>query len=153
MSYAQDHPRLKALEDYWWSVKPAHGLPGRQHIDPLEIPKLLPWLYLIDVMPSGATTTGRSRHCFRVRLFGTGLVEMFQRDVTGRWLDGLYPEPHCSQMAAAYEQVIDARRPLRAAFTMPVEGREFVRFSRVACPLAADGERIDMLIGVHIYQR
>ena len=153
MSYAQDHPRLKALEDYWWSVKPAHGLPGRQHVDPLEIPKLLPWLYLIDVVPSGATTTGRPRHRFRVRLFGTGLVEMFQRDVTGRWLDGLYPEPHCSQMAAAYEQVIDARRPLRAAFTMPVEGREFVRLSRVACPLAADGERIDMLIGVHIYQR
>ncbi len=150
---AADGALLQALEDYWWAVKPDDGLPARHDIDPLDVPRLLPWLYLIDVVPAEGPLAGERPFRYRVRLFGTGLVEKFQRDVTGRWLEGLYPEPHISRMIAGYDEVIAARRPLRADFVIPVEGREFLKFRRVACPLASDHRTIDMLIGVHDYPR
>lgn len=148
---AGDDLLLQALEDYWWSVKPEDGLPGRQDIDPLDVPRLLPWLYLIDVVPAEGPLAAERAFRYCVRLFGTGLVEKFQCDVTGRWLDGLYPEPHISRMIAGYDEVVAARRPLRADFVIPVEGREFLNFRRVACPLASDHRTVDMLVGVHDY--
>ena len=43
------HPTIRALYDYWVSVHPPGGLPGRQHIDPIAIPRLLPHLFMVDV--------------------------------------------------------------------------------------------------------
>src|SRR5690348_8213244 len=43
-----DH-RLRELYEYWRSRHPAEGvLPGRQHFDPVDVPKLLPWIWLVD---------------------------------------------------------------------------------------------------------
>jgi hypothetical protein len=42
--------RIRRLLEYWESVRPVGGgLPGRQHIDPVAIPELLPWLWMLDV--------------------------------------------------------------------------------------------------------
>jgi hypothetical protein len=34
------NPKVLRFLDYWLSLKPAEGLPGRQHFDPLDIPDL-----------------------------------------------------------------------------------------------------------------
>lgn len=44
-------PEQRCLYEYWHSKRPSDAaLPGRQHVDPLEIPSLLPHLFLIDVV-------------------------------------------------------------------------------------------------------
>ena len=43
------HPLVRRLYDYWVSVAPPGGLPGRQHIAPEEIPALWSRLWMLDV--------------------------------------------------------------------------------------------------------
>src|SRR3546814_18827524 len=57
-------PKIKALLAYWQSIHPAGGgLPGRRHLDPVDIPELLPNIWMIDVK--------RGPLRFRFRLVGT----------------------------------------------------------------------------------
>ena len=44
------HPKIVAPYDYWLKAAPTTGvLPGRQHIDPIDIPSLLENIWLVDV--------------------------------------------------------------------------------------------------------
>src|SRR3546814_11920885 len=46
-------PKIKALLAYWQSIHPAGGgLPGRRHLDPLDIPELLPHTRMLAVKPA-----------------------------------------------------------------------------------------------------
>src|SRR3546814_15629289 len=42
--------KLRRLYDYWCGRCPAGALPARRDIDPLDIPDLLPNLFLLDVI-------------------------------------------------------------------------------------------------------
>lgn len=133
-----------ALYDYWRSRAPAGRLPGRQHIDPLDIPKLLPGIGLFDVMRGG------DRYRFRFRLMGSAFVEAMGADNTGRFIDEVV------LLAVKYEALYQTFRTIverqqphywETAVTMP--GREFVALKRLALPLASDGETVDMIIGYY----
>ena len=77
-------PKIRALYAYWCSIHPpSGGLPGRQHVDPVDIPMLLPWLWLVDVH--------REPLRFKHRLVGTEHVRVMRRDPTGLWLDEAHP--------------------------------------------------------------
>src|SRR3546814_7649374 len=77
-------PKIKALYDYWQSIRPNDlALPGRRHFDPLDIPELLPNIWMLDVK--------RDPLRFRFRLIGTEIVRFTGRDSTGQWLDEVYP--------------------------------------------------------------
>src|SRR3546814_9213349 len=43
------HPDIAALVAYWHSIHPPQGLPGRRHFDPVDVPWLLPHIWLLDV--------------------------------------------------------------------------------------------------------
>jgi len=44
------HPKIARAFAYWRSIHPAPGvLPGRQHLDPMAIPDVLPGVWLLDV--------------------------------------------------------------------------------------------------------
>src|SRR5690242_12897874 len=68
-SHIDEHPRFRRLADYLASKAPNGKLPGRQHIEPLEIPDLLPWIMLIEVI---AHMDAEPR--YRIRLVGTEVV-------------------------------------------------------------------------------
>src|SRR3546814_3761584 len=75
---------IKALYDYWQSIRPNDlALPGRRHFDPLDIPELLPNIWMLDVK--------RDPLRFRFRLIGIDIVRFTGRDSTGQWLDEVYP--------------------------------------------------------------
>ena len=44
------NPKVARFFAYLLSLKPARGLPGRQHFDPLEIPDLMPRVWILDVL-------------------------------------------------------------------------------------------------------
>src|SRR5260370_24175935 len=75
--------KLKRLYDYWLSIHPHAGLPGRQHFDPTAIPDLLPYIFMVDIE--------RNPLRFKYRLVGTEYVRMIGRDLTGRYLDEAHP--------------------------------------------------------------
>jgi hypothetical protein len=77
------HPTIRTLYDYWISIHPPTELPGRQHIDPTAIPRLLRHLFLLDVSCDPLR--------FKCRLAGTEFSRLIGRDLTGRYIDEVHP--------------------------------------------------------------
>ncbi len=135
-------PLLAAALRYWRSKKTGDLLPGRDAIDPLELPSVLPWLNLVDVIKDG------NKYRFRHRLIGTGLVERFGRDSTGAWFDDIYdPEVARRHMAYLSEVVRDKRIDV-ARVPMPIPEKNFITYTRLVLPLASDGTTVDMIMVV-----
>jgi len=133
---------MQDLNNYWRAKCAGDRLPSRQDIDPVDIPKLLPTVYLIDI--ERETTPPR----FRFRLLGNVITEMFQRNSTGKWLDEIYDAEFYHHISTDYLNIIRTKQPSSAVLNMPVVGREYIKYERLVCPLASDGETVDSLIGV-----
>ena len=138
---------IVALYNYWRSKVPADGtLPGRKHIDPLDIPKLLPHIWLIDVVDD-------SRR-FRVRLLGTALVDTGTPLKRGDFVvDRLLPEQRAASLAE-FESVVQSREPLWYRGPVNLRHDTYVyEVERIFLPLAADGRHVDMLLCLSLIQR
>ncbi len=85
------HPRFRQLNDYLVSRAPEGSLPGRQHIDPTDIPGLLSVITFVDVERDGDALR------LRFRLVGTTCTEGMGRDLTGEYID----ESHVTQCGDA----------------------------------------------------
>lgn len=133
------HPGVRAIARYWESIRPARGLPGRQHFDPVAIPKLLANIRLVDVI-------GRPPR-FRIRLTGTRLTEIFGASDTGRWLDEIFPDFAQTETFANYVRLCDTRSPNWRIGKCELLGRkEYVQYERVQLPFATDGKYVDMIL-------
>ena len=136
------HELIQDLEHYWREKCVGDRLPSRQDIDPVDIPNLLPTLYLIDV--ASEITPPR----FRFRLLGDVITERFQRNSTGKWLDKIYDAEFYHRISIDYLDIIRTKQPSYAVLNMPVAGREYIQYERLVCPLASDGRTVDSLFGV-----
>ena len=134
--------------DYWRAVAPAGGLlPGRQHIYPEDIPRLLPCLYMRDVVrgPDGIR--------FRTRLMGTKLVQVMGRDTTGQFMEEAFDPDYVARQREVYLRVIESRSPDLIEMQAPIHDKEHIRYARLLLPLAADGRTVDILLGMIVFIR
>ncbi|SMF72642.1 PAS domain-containing protein [Tistlia consotensis] len=147
----QWHPHIRALYGYWQSKLPAPDaagcrLPGRQHLDPVEIPTLLPWLWLIDVQ--------REPPRFRFRLFGTKHYEQMHCDPTGRWCDEAFPSFVSQPTYPDYLKVgLDGLVSYRKGPPAYHVDSECRLLERIMLPLARDGRTVDMILALTLYFR
>ena len=135
------HPKVRAIYEYWRSVHPkSGGLPGRQHIDPVDIPTLLPNTWLIDV--------ARNPYRFRFRLIGTQVVDYAGEDNTGKWFDERMPEFD----PGVFIDVVETGRPSwsRGRSKMRPE-KNYYELERVRLPLASDGKTVDMILSLTVF--
>lgn len=141
----QCHPRLRALLDYWLRIHPPTGLPGRQHLDPTDIPHLLPGIWMLDVH--------RDPFRLRFRLIGTKHTAIHGRDNTGCWLDEV--SPGVQDMAtylARYRGVVETKQPSwrRGAPRMASLDR-YTSLENLILPLAGNGKTVDILLAKTMY--
>jgi len=137
--------RLRRGLAYWASRRPAAGvLPGRADIDPLDIPDILPFVELSDVVDGGAD--------FRFRLIGTHLVDADGLNPTGLLHSAFFVHPpYRAHQAALYGWVVAHRRPLYSRSRIPTDRLGFhVLTERIYMPLAADGRTVDMVLNVQV---
>ena len=78
--------RLQDALDYWRLKSAGKPMPRRSDIDPLDIPKLLPHVMVVEALPSGR---------YRYRLIGTENADAQGVYATGRYLDEVLPGPDC----------------------------------------------------------
>jgi hypothetical protein len=137
-------PRFRAFFAYWQSVAPVGRLPGRQHIDPLTIPReVLPNIALYDIVP--AETDFR----VRVRLLGTAVVELLGVDHTGLFIDETMPADAYRPLHESFRLVAQGQ-PQYWQRTLPYPNRNFTGIKRLALPLATDGHDVDMTINCYL---
>jgi len=139
--------RLRQFHEYWLSIAPGGGrLPGRQHFDPLHIPALLPWVWLLDIH--------RNPLRFRYRVTGTEHRRVSGRDATGQWMHELHPnfESFASypEFIALADRAVPSYRRGQPVFPISDDVREI---ERLMLPLARDGQGVDMLLAITIYHR
>ena len=137
------HEKIRQIVEYWVSIQPPAGLPGRQHFDPLQIPALLPHIRLLDVIGSLPR--------FRVRLMGTQVREYMGAEQTGRWLDEVFPNLHGSVTHAELVKTVTMKMPRwRKGKPAIALDRIFLEMERVYLPFARDGRKVDMLLTFHL---
>jgi len=137
--------RTAELYRYWRDIWPAGDrLPGRQHLDPLAIPRLLPWLRLYEVH--------RAPLRFKYRLVGTECVRLLGRDPTGQWFDEAFPNVVASRtyehlVCVAEGGVIGYRCGAPPAILV---GHDNTDSELILLPLARDGRTIDMMVALTV---
>ena len=128
------------LDDYWHSVRQGRAMPARRDIDPTGMRRLLPNVFLLDVIDRR----------FRWRLAGTRIGDLEHGEHTGKWLDDTIrhaQDPFLSFCRLTVEQ----RRPTcHAALRADLDGsnRPLVR---TLLPLSEDGVTVAMLLGAIDY--
>jgi hypothetical protein len=139
-------PRFRAFYDYWRSRAPAGLLPGRQHIDPVEMKAFLPFILLFDVL---RLDDGRYR--FRHRLVGTHVNLLLSAIKPLSFVDEIaYPDHYRDRFYPEMVQIIEHHQAHYAERAMPVMMKNFTQFRRLKLPLAGDGITVDMVIGLYI---
>jgi hypothetical protein len=129
------------LYDYWLAKHHEQKLPARKDIDPLDIPALLPFLALIDVIPR-QTAPPRLRY----RLIGTQVAWHSGGDRTGDWLDQSLCATDDPAALAPYHEVIRSRRVCFSQGQVRKEERDHTDFTCMLLPLSEDGLQVSMLL-------
>jgi len=130
---------------YWASLREGARLPGRRHLDPGDIKRLLPTVSLIDVVrqPEGAAPAE-----FRMRLAGTGLYGVYGREITGKRLSDIYNTAAADYWRGELGKVVSERRPAVGVHNLAWRGASHLSILWLRLPLASDGEDVDMILGL-----
>lgn len=134
-------PQQQKIYDYWRSKCADGKLPSRYDIEPEFIKEQLPTISLVEMCE-------KSEHRrFRFRLAGTGFWDLFNSEITGRYIDNLPLGDRTEYWSRVYNRVVDRRRPT-AGLTRPgtPKGSHLAQFW-IRMPLASNGTDIDMILG------
>lgn len=136
--------QLRDIYDYWVSISPAGGLPARKDLDPLDIPKLLPFIYMLDVHYDPLR--------YKVRLVGTGIIRKTGRESTGEWFDKVVPNFERSKAKTHLDTCVERAAPVfrRDEFQLDATNKKVIA-ERLYLPFANDSKTPDMLLNYAHY--
>lgn len=134
-------PRLVELYRYWDARREDRFAPRRTDIHPTDIPKLLPFLLLADVLPGPR---------YRYRLVGTEVERVFGAAMTGRCIDELMRGAYLDFITDLYKAVIERRTPVYSENTY---ANDAFRTQRLMLPLSENGKRVTMVLSGQVFPR
>ena len=134
-------PEQQAIFDYWRSKCRGGAIPSRDDIDPSEIVTYLPTISLLDVDKTGETTA------FKFRLAGTGLYDVYSREITGSRVTDLPVGSRRDYWDRVLNRVVDRAKPSAGAMRSAISGRTHIAQFWVRLPLSTDGETVSMILG------
>ena len=120
---------------YWQSLVARRGsVPFRDDLDPAEIPRLLPQLFIVERVP----VTGR----YLFRLSGTGIRDIMGVENTNHFLDELLNGDDLRAVSQMFDDVLGQGACIRSIEGLTYCDRSFLRVEILRLPLRAnDGER------------
>ena len=138
-------PRLQEAYDYWRHKAASRGMPSRLDIDPTEMPRLLPHLMLVDVMPARQ---------YRYRLIGTEIAAAQGLNATGRYVhEMLKDDDYRAYVLDLYDAIVRERRAIytESIFLSARQGATERNTKRLMLPLSSDGETVNMVLVVQVF--
>lgn len=138
-------PRLHQLYAYWNKCRGSRLMPARADIDPLDIPKLLPDIALISVVPDVPI-----EQRFVMKVFGTKLRDSHEVDWTGKSLFETAPRAAAERIALAANTVVTKREPWIATGSLYwVPEKSFLAFEVLQLPLSDDGKTVNLILALN----
>lgn len=133
-------PRLKEALAYWQSKLAGRSMPSRHDIDPVEIPRLLSHVMLVDVLSDPLD--------FRYRLIGTAVCEISQQDYTGKRYSEVPGKGPTSTVWTNCAEVVRAKVPLVAVPPYIGPDQRVLGCETILLPLSHDGREVNMILQV-----
>ncbi|WP_119165443.1 PAS domain-containing protein [Algihabitans albus] len=129
---------------YWSSKLQPDHLPARGDLDPTEVPRLLPYIELSEVLDGGED--------FRFRLVGSHLVDTDHINPTGLRFSAFFENPaYRAYQLGLYRWVFARRRPLYSRSRVPLPTHSLdVLTERLYLPLAGDGHTVDVILNFQV---
>ena len=135
--YKRD-PILAGTLAYWERQRGDRPMPRRADINPADIPKLLPYIRLTEVVDGGAR--------YRYRLVGTAIVSAYGNEHTGRYLDDVLSGERRSFVEGLYRMVCAGKRPIYAKTYYMGPWEQPVMTARVMAPLSENGADVSLVV-------
>jgi hypothetical protein len=138
-------PRLEQAYLYWREKAAGRTMPSRNDIDPVDIPKLLPDVMLVERLDNGR---------YRYRLIGTENQTAHGLNATGRYLDEVLPGPdYSAHVLALYDECVTARRALysECLFFSPSRPEPERHTKVLFMPLSPDGDTVNMILVIQVF--
>ncbi len=136
-------PELRELHDYWLSKHHDGRLPKRSDIDPLEVPRLIKGLALLEVVGDAED--------FVFVLAGSRIEDAFDRTLKGVTLRELRETDETSPSAEQYVAAVRSGTPQYRQADLREYGKEHWAYRRLILPLSSDGERVDCLLMTAVF--
>ncbi len=131
-------PEQRQLYDYWLEQAGANAMPARSDINPCHVPRLLSGISLVDV----ADDIEQSR----VRLAGTRLREVYDREITGLCIGALQWGNRRDYWMAAYRRTIEDALPTQGVLRGPQVNKEHVVQYWLRLPLRTASDNVGMVL-------
>jgi hypothetical protein len=131
--------RLHELYAYWSKKCGNKQMPSRGDIDPHDMVKLLPIIFLIEVQDNPQD--------FRFRLAGTEVCELVGKDITGKLISEVFPPEFCSEVRMHWSSVVEQKKPKSVGGELWVAERNYISWEGIVLPLSPDGNTVTMFIG------
>ncbi len=137
-------PEQRQLFDYWAEKCLGRAMPRRSDINPVHIPRILNGISLVEI------SADKSR-C-RIRLAGTRLREIYDREVTGLHIEDLDWGDRHDYWMAAYRRTIEEGKPTQGVIRGPRLHKEHLVQYWLKLPLATIGDGVGMLLCYDYFQ-
>lgn len=131
-------PEQRQLYDYWLKQANGAAMPRRSDINPCDIPRILPGVSLVEV-------TGEIEKC-RVRLAGTRMREIYDREITGSLLGDLEWAEKRDYWLAAFTRTIAKALPTQGIVRGPRIHKEHLVQYWLRLPLSTSSAGVGMVL-------
>lgn len=138
-----EHPYLIEFLEYWRAKCGGRPMPARADIDPLDIPRLLPYVYMVDVLDDPPD--------FAYRLLGTDVVANTKIDFSGRKLSEIEAEGTQGRLLEIYQRVRDAGEPSVDRIRYKSRSGNEKYYENVLVPVSEDGLDVTLLFGAAVH--
>ena len=131
-------PEQLVLYNYWLSRHRNGDLPSRADISPTHLGRLLPGISLIDVAPELPKS--------RVRLAGTKLREIYDREITGLKIEDLDWGTKRNYWLAAFRRTVEESQPTQGVVIGPSNNKDHLVQYWLRLPLQGAAGTITMIL-------
>ncbi len=131
-------PEQRQLFDYWLAQAGDRQMPHRNEISPSHFARLLPNISLIDVAPEIAES--------RIRLAGTRLRDVYDREITGLSLGELLAGDRQDYWMTAFHHTIRNLRPTQGVMRGPDCAKVHLVHYWLKLPLCTQDEGVGMVM-------
>lgn len=134
---------LWQLLSYWNKIKGDRLIPSRRDFDPVDIPRLLPHVILVEVVRN---ELDQAFEDFKFRLIGTHVEERMRDRYTGRKLSEIEGKGPGSEVWETYCAVKKEKKPMAISLNY-IGPMENIKESReIFLPLSSRNSQVDFIL-------
>ena len=134
---------LWQLLSYWNNIKGKRLIPSRRDFDPVQIPRLLPHLILVEVIRD---TADFSFQDFRFRLVGSYVDERMRDRYVGRRLSEIEGKGPGTAIWETYQWVERKKMPKSISLNYVGPMNNIKNSQEIFLPLSSNGSRVDYIL-------